>query len=138
MNFKFFKSCDDFVKYYFSQNMNITFELVLEQFEKDECYLDDTWIKWCVAEFEMGDGVIPMGVIGFRKTEESDHISSFNVNLNYRRMGFGASILTEFMNNYCSMPYITLYAERKNKLFYEKLGFKEVFKDYYRKENKHF
>lgn len=138
MNFKFFKSCDDFLKYYFEQNMNLYFGLVLEQFEKSDCYIDDTWIKWCVAEFEMEDGVIPMAAIGFRKEKDSDHISSFSVNLKYRSLGFGTSIMQEFMNTYCSMPYVTLYAEDKNKKFYERLGFEEISKNFYKKENKHF
>lgn len=127
MNFKFFNSCEDFLSYYFEQGMSTSFELVMEQFEKDPCYLDDNWIKWCVAEFEMECGIIPLGVIGFRKNEElnSDHISSFEINIDYRDLGFGSMILNEFIKNYCSMPYITLYAEDKNMGFYTKLGFEK-------------
>lgn len=116
MNFKFFNTCEEFLTYYFEQGLTTCFELVMEQFEKDPCYLDDEWIKWCVAEYETEDGVVPMAVIGFRKEDSfnSDHISSFEVNINYRRIGFGSLILNEFMQEYCSMPYVTLYAEDKN------------------------
>lgn len=140
MRFNFFNSCEEFLEYYFEQGMTTCFELVMEQFEKDSWYLDDNWIKWCVAEYETEDGVIPMAVIGFRKDESynSDHISSFEVNVNYRNLGFGSLILNDFIKNYCSMPYITLYAEDKNERFYTKLGFEkdtDVSPYFYFKEN---
>lgn len=140
MNYNFFDSCEDFLKYYFEQGLTTCFELVMEQFEKDPCYLDDNWIKWCAVEYETEDGVVPMAIIGFRQNEEynSDHISSFEVNISYRSMGFGSLILNEFIEEYCSMPYITLYAEDKNQGFYTKLGFErdpEVGCYFYFKEN---
>lgn len=140
MNFKFFNTCEEFLAYYFEQGLTTCFELVMEQFEKDPCYLDDEWIKWCVAEYETEDGVVPMAVIGFRKEDSfnSDHISSFEVNANYRSLGFGTQILTEFIKDYCSSPYITLYAEDKNQGFYTKLGFEkdtDVSQYFYFKEN---
>lgn len=140
MRFNFFNSCEDFLEYYFEQGMTTCFELVMEQFEKDSWYLDDNWIKWCVAEYETESGVIPMAVIGFRKDDSynSDHISSFEVNINYRQLGFGSLILNDFIKNYCSMPYITLYAEDKNQGFYTKLGFEkdtDVSPYFYFKEN---
>lgn len=140
MRFNFFNSCDEFLEYYFEQGMSTCFELIMDQFEKDTCYLDDEWINWCVAEYETEDGVIPMAVIGFRKDESysSDHISSFEVNVNYRSLGFGSLILNDFIKDYCSMPYITLYAEDKNEGFYTKLGFEkdtDVSPYFYFKEN---
>ena len=140
MNFKFFNNCEEFLAYYFEQGLTTCFELVMEQFEKDPCYLDDEWIKWCVAEYETEDGIVPMAVIGFRKEDSfnSDHISSFEVNANYRSLGFGTQILTEFIKEYCSSPYITLYAEDKNQCFYIKLGFEkdtDVSPYFYFKEN---
>lgn len=140
MRFNFFNSCDEFIEYYFEQGMQTCFKLIMDQFEKDACYLDDEWISWCVAEYETEDGVIPMAVIGFRKDESynSDHISSFEVNINYRQLGFGSLILNDFIKNYCSMPYITLYAEDKNEGFYTKLGFEkdtDVSPYFYFKEN---
>ena len=94
MNFKFFNNCEEFLAYYFEQGLTTCFELIMEQFEKDPCYLDDEWIKWCVAEYETEDSVIPMAIIGFRKEESynSDHISSFEVNIEYRGLGFGSLI----------------------------------------------
>lgn len=140
MRFNFFNSCDEFIEYYFEQGMQTCFELIMDQFEKDACYLDDEWINWCVAEYETEDGVIPMAVIGFRKEESynSDHISSFEVNISYRGVGFGSLILNDFIKDYCSMPYITLYAEDKNAGFYTKLGFEkdtDVSPYFYFKEN---
>lgn len=140
MRFNFFNSCDEFIEYYFEQGMQTCFELIMDQFEKDACYLDDEWISWCVAEYETENGVIPMAVIGFRKEESfnSDHISSFEVNINYRQLGFGSLILNDFIKNYCSMPYITLYAEDKNEGFYTRLGFEkdtDVGPYFYFKEN---
>lgn len=140
MNFKFFNTCEEFLTYYFEQGLTTCFELVMEQFEKDPCYLDDEWIKWCVAEYETEDGVIPMAIIGFRKEESynSDHISSFEVNIEYRGLGFGSLILNEFIKEYCSMPYVTLYSEDKNAGFYTKLGFEkdtDVSTYFYFKEN---
>lgn len=140
MNFKFFNNCEEFLAYYFEQGLTTCFELVMEQFEKDPCYLDDEWIKWCVAEYETEDGIVPMAVIGFRKEDSfnSDHISSFEVNINYRQLGFGSLILNEFMKEYCSMPYVTLYSEDKNAGFYTKLGFEkdtDVSPYFYFKEN---
>lgn len=140
MRFNFFNSCEEFIEYYFEQGMSTCFELIMDQFEKDACYLDDEWISWCVAEYETEDGVVPMAAIGFRKerTYNSDHISSFEVNVNYRDLGFGSLILNDFIKDYCSMPYITLYAEDKNEGFYTKLGFEKdtnVSPYFYFKEN---
>ena len=140
MRFNFFNSCEEFIEYYFEQGMSTCFELIMDQFEKDACYLDDEWISWCVAEYETEDGVVPMAVIGFRKeaSYNSDHISSFEVNVNYRDLGFGSLILNDFIKDYCSMPYITLYAEDKNAGFYTKLGFEKdtnVSPYFYFKEN---
>lgn len=140
MRFNFFNSCEEFLEYYFEQGMTTCFELVMDQFEKDSWYLDDNWIRWCVAEYETEDGVIPMAAIGFRKDESynSDHISSYEVNANYRDLGFGSLILNDFIKDYCSMPYTTLYAEDKNEGFYTKLGFEkdtDVSPYFYFKEN---
>lgn len=140
MTYNFFDNCEDFLKYYFEQGCSTCFELIMEQFEKDPCYLDDNWITWCVAEYETEEGVIPMAIIGFRKNDDynSDHISSFEVNVNYRSLGFGSLILNEFIKEYCSMPYVTLYAEDKNMGFYTKLGFEkdtDVSPYFYFKEN---
>lgn len=140
MRFNFFNSCEEFIEYYFEQGMSTCFELIMDQFEKDPCYLDDEWISWCVAEYETEDGVVPMAAIGFRKegSYNSDHISSFEVNANYRSLGFGSLILNDFMKDYCSMPYTTLYAEDKNEGFYTKLGFEKdanISPYFYFKEN---
>lgn len=140
MNFNFFDSCDDFLRYYFEQGLISQFTLVLSQFEKDECYLDDTWVKWCAVEYETEDGVVPMAIIGYREDDEfnSDHIASYEVNINYRSLGFGTLIMNEFIETYCDKPYITLYAEPKNDEFYTKLGFRRdssVNRYFYVKEN---
>lgn len=139
MTFRFFKNCDDFLKYYFNNDMNDSFELVREQIEKDQCYLDDNWIQRCVVEYDTNSGIIPIATIGFRKNEDfnSDHITTFEVNRNYKDMGFGSTILKNFIENYCKMPRVTLYAEDKNRNFYEKLGFikdTSVGKFFYKKE----
>lgn len=140
MNFKFFDSCDDFLQYYFELGLDTQFELFLEQTEKDENYLNDEWITWCAVEYETEDGVIPMALIGFREEEEfdSNHISSFEVNINYRSMGFGTMVLKEFIKLYCDKPFVTLYAEPKNNDFYVKLGFEKdpsINKNFYILEN---
>ena len=83
MNYKFFNNCDEMLTYYFENGMDTCFDLVLEQIEKDECYLDDDWIQWCVVEFEEGDSVQPLALIGTRRVPcvmNSTHISSFEVN----------------------------------------------------------
>lgn len=133
MNFKFFNSCDEFLDYYFENNMNTSFELVMQQLEKDECYFDDDWIHWIVVEFEEMGQSVPLAVIGVRNQpvlQNSDHISTFEVNINYRDMGFGKMILKEFMDTYCK-DCVTLYAEEKNRPFYEKLGFKNRGNNFY-------
>lgn len=128
MNFIFFDSCDDFLKYYFENSLISCFTLVLEQFEKDSCYLDDSWISWCAVEQETDDEPIIIALIGFRKDEElkSDHITSFEVNLNYRDLGYGTLVLKEFIDTYCKESRVTLYSAPKNANFYKHLGFSNV------------
>lgn len=133
MNYKFFNNCDEMLTYYFENGMDTCFSLVLEQIEKDDCYLDDDWIQWCVVEFEEGDSVQPLALIGTRRVPcvmNSTHISSFEVNINYRGLGFGKMILKEFMDTYCK-DIVTLYAEDKNRGFYEKLGFVKQTEPYF-------
>ena len=139
MIFRFFKNCDDFLKYYFNNDMDYSFELVREQIEKDQCYLDDNWIQRCVVELETNSGVEPIATIGFNKNKDfnSDHITTFEVSRKYRSMGFGSIIMNTFINEYCKMPRVTLYAEDKNRNFYEKLGFvrdTSVSRFFYKKE----
>lgn len=124
MNFKFFKKCSEFVDYYFDNEMDLNFELIEQQFEKDRCYVNDDWISWCVAELDSGE--TPLAVIGIRKESpfpDTTHISSFEVNSEYRDLGFGKLTLETFMARYCDTPKASLYAEKKNRGFYEKLGF---------------
>lgn len=125
MNYKFFNNCDEMLNYYFENAMDSAFPLVMEQIEKDMCYLNDDWIQWCVVEFEEGDTAQPLALIGTRRVPcvmNSTHISSYEVNVNYRGLGFGTMILKEFIDTYCE-KIVTLYAEDKNRNFYEKLGF---------------
>lgn len=136
MNFKFFNSCDEFLEYYFQNAMDTSFELVMEQFEKDSCYLNDDWISWCVVEYIEDDFIFPLAAIGVRKDPiipNSTHISSFEVNIQYRSLGFGKMIMKEFMDTYCE-DIITLYAEEKNRPFYEKLGFENTDGNFYIKD----
>ena len=124
MNFRFFDRCSDFVDYYFNNEMDSNFELIEQQFEKDRCYVSDDWISWCVVELD--NNVEPLAVIGVRKESpfpNTMHISSFEVNLKYRDLGFGKLTLETYIKKYCDMPQVSLYAEEKNRGFYEKLGF---------------
>lgn len=114
--------------------MDSNFELIEQQFE-NRCYVSDDWISWCVAELD--NGVEPLAVIGIRKKSpfsNTTHISSFEVNLKYRDLGFGKLTLETYIKKYCDMPQVSLYAEDKNRGFYEKLGFEYQGQNLYIKE----
>lgn len=126
MNFKFFNNSEEFVNYYLDNNLDDRFELVVQMIEKDLCYIDDDWIKWCVVEY---GGITPLAFIGVRVTspiDDSVHISAYEINSDFRNLGFGSLVLKEFIKNFCNQPLVSLYAEEKNKNFYQNLGFKNV------------
>lgn len=123
MTFRFFHNCDEFLNYYFTTGLLDSFTLILEQLEKDDCYVDDSWINWCLASLDTE----PVALIGYRRDDEfnSFHITSFEVNSYYRGIGLGTMALRDFIKMYCDRPSVTLYAEPKNDHFYRNLGFEK-------------
>lgn len=123
MTFRFFHNCDEFLDYYFSAELNDCFTLFIDQIGKDEAYIDDSWISWCLVSL----GIEPVALIGYRRDDQfnSVHIASFEVSSNYRGIGLGTMVMKQFIKQYCDRPSVTLYAEDKNESFYENLGFEK-------------
>ena len=98
-------------------NLN-NFPLVNHYLNYDECYMDNSWIKYTVY-FEGGEHV---AVIAERLPEqEIGHILILEVNKNMLGKGIGRKVMTDYMKG---KPYWELWSVEAAEGFYEKLGFK--------------
>jgi|SRR5574344_654112 RimJ/RimL family protein N-acetyltransferase len=117
---KTFETCESFLRYYVDNDGDSIFPMTLQYLNYDDMYTDDKAVIWNVAEDE-GE---PIAMICVRKMgiiPDSMHISVYEVNINYRGMGYGTDILYNFMKK-ANTTY-TLFTSPDHRSFYEQLGF---------------
>lgn len=120
----FYSKSNTFLKYF--SNYKDCFPMIVEYLDKDNCYLDDDWIKW----FSFKKYGLLIAFLAERKIplfENSKHIAVFEVNTNLRNCGFGTKLLKSYLNE---NPSVSLYSLPKNESFYKFLGFTKCEKPY--------
>lgn len=114
-----YENCQQFLEDFYS--FKDYFPMVQDYLLKDNCYSNDDWIEW----YSVYEDDIILAFLAFRKNPLKPnffHLSVFEVNIELRGYGIGTEILSDYL---MENPNCTLYAEDKNRNFYEFLGFKK-------------
>lgn len=94
------------------------FPLVNHYLDYDDCYLDDSWIKYSIYYDEADT---PVAVIAKRLPEEQiGHILILEVDKDQHSKGIGKNVILDYMKD---KEYWELWSVENAEGFYKKLGF---------------
>ena len=94
------------------------FPLVKHYLDYDDCYLDDSWIKYSIYYDETDT---PVAVIAKRLPEEQiGHILILEVDKDQHSKGIGKNVILDYMKD---KEYWELWSVENAEGFYKKLGF---------------
>lgn len=98
----------------------IKYPLIRHYLDYDDCYMDDSWIKYSIYYDETD---IPVAVIAKRLPEEQiGHILVLEVDKDQHSKGIGKNVILDYMKD---KEYWELWSVENAEGFYRKLGFKK-------------
>lgn len=98
----------------------IKYPLIRHYLDYDDCYMDDSWIKYSIYYDETD---IPVAVIAKRLPEEQiGHILILEVDKDQHSKGIGKNVILDYMKD---KEYWELWSVENAEGFYKKLGFKK-------------
>ena len=98
----------------------IKYPLIRHYLDYDDCYMDDSWIKYSIYYDETD---IPVAVIAKRLPEEQiGHILVLEVDKDQHSKGIGKNVILDYMKD---KEYWELWSVENAEGFYKKLGFKK-------------